>query len=58
MTSETFEHILKGKYPAKSHTQRTIQRLRDDGVDANGILYFESSKAKLQVDNDFPEHFR
>ena len=58
MASQNFEQVLKHKYPAKLHAQRTVQRMRDNGVDANGVIYLESAVDKLQLDNDFPEHFR
>jgi hypothetical protein len=32
--------------------------MRDDGVDTDGVIYLESAVNKLQLDNDFPEHFR
>ena len=58
MVAEDFENVLKGKYPAKQHAQRSVQQLRDAGVEANGVLYLEARHTKLQEDNDSPEHFR
>lgn len=58
MASQNFEQVLQNKYPAKHHAQRTVERMRDDGVDTDGVIYLESAVNKLQLDNDFPEHFR
>lgn len=59
MAYENFEQVLAaGKYPAKEHAKRAVQRMRENGVEANGIFYFESTMTKLQENNDSPEHFR
>lgn len=59
MAYENFEQVLAAsKYPAKEHAKRAVQRMRENGVDANGIFYFESTMTKLQENNDSPEHFR
>lgn len=58
MAYVNFEQVLKGKYPAKSHAQRTAQSMRSNGIDPNGVIYLEAAIDKLQLDNDFPQHFR
>lgn len=58
MASAECERILEGQYPGKLHAQRTVERMLQSGADINGLLYFESTKIQLQIDNDFPQHFR
>lgn len=58
MVAENFEAVLKGKYPAKLHAQRSVKQLRENGASAPGVLYLEACMTKLQEDNDSPVHFR
>lgn len=53
-----FEHVLKGKYPAKAHAKRVVEHIRKSKPDANGVIYLEASVTKMQEDNDAAEHFR
>lgn len=58
MPFENYEQMLQAQYPAKDHALRSVKRMQENGVDANGIFYVESTVEKLQEDNDSPEHFR
>ncbi|KAG5918890.1 hypothetical protein E4U42_006712 [Claviceps africana] len=53
-----FEHVLKGKYPAKAHAKRVVEQIRKSKPDAKGVIYLEARATKMQEDNDSPEHFR
>ncbi|KAG5985001.1 hypothetical protein E4U55_002108 [Claviceps digitariae] len=55
---QDFEHVLKGKYPAKAHAKRVVEQIRKSKPDANGVIYLEACVTKMQEDNDSPEHFR
>ncbi|KAL3954558.1 hypothetical protein ACCO45_010121 [Purpureocillium lilacinum] len=59
MVAQDFEAVLKGKYPAKAHARRVLDILRQKAPKAgSGVFYLESTRTKLQEDNDSPEHFR
>ena len=59
MVAQDFEAVLKGKYPAKAHALRVLDILRQKAPKAgSGVFYLESTRTKLQEDNDSPEHFR
>lgn len=58
MVAENFDAVLEGKYPAKDHAKRTIELIRKEIPDANGLLYLEARHTKLLEDNDSPEPFR
>jgi Xaa-Pro dipeptidase len=54
----SYETILTGKYPAKSHAQRVAQYMRSKKPDVSGVLYLEAQKEKLIEDNDENMPFR
>lgn len=58
MVAEDFETVLKGKYPARNHTKRVVELIRNDTPKANGLIYLEGTHTKYEEDNDNPEHFR
>ncbi|CAH0025232.1 unnamed protein product [Clonostachys rhizophaga] len=58
MVAENFDAVLEGKYPAKNHAKRTLELIRKEIPDANGLLYLEARHTKLLEDNDSPEPFR
>ncbi|UNI19347.1 Xaa-Pro dipeptidase [Purpureocillium takamizusanense] len=60
MVAQDFEAVLKGKYPAKAHARRVVDVLRPKATPQvdSGVFYLESTRTKLQEDNDSAEHFR
>ncbi|CAG8952639.1 hypothetical protein HYFRA_00009746 [Hymenoscyphus fraxineus] len=55
---ESYETILKGKYPAKAHARKVVEYMRKKGKTVNGVLYLEGQKTKMIEDNDGEAHFR
>jgi imidazolonepropionase-like amidohydrolase len=41
------EKVLKGKYPAKAHAKKVAQWILEKGGDANGTIYLEAQKQRL-----------
>jgi Xaa-Pro dipeptidase len=54
----SYETILTGKYPAKSHAKRVVQYMRSKNPDVAGVLYLEAQKEMLIEDNDENVPFR
>jgi len=44
---ESCEQILRSKYPAKSHARRVAEWIVKNGGDANGVIYLESQKTRM-----------
>lgn len=55
-----------GKYPAKDHARRVIERMKKsrsdaghvDGIALGGYLYLEGQKSQMQEDSDQSAPFR
>ncbi|KKY21892.1 putative xaa-pro dipeptidase [Diplodia seriata] len=50
--------VLKGKYPAKTHAKKVKEWIVANGGDAEGVLYLEGQKTKMNEDNDQEQPFR
>ncbi|KAK0654650.1 putative Xaa-Pro aminopeptidase PEPP [Lasiodiplodia hormozganensis] len=50
--------VLKGKYPAKTHARKVKEWIVANGGDAEGIVYLEGQKTKMNEDNDQEQPFR
>ncbi|KAF2748867.1 putative Xaa-Pro aminopeptidase [Sporormia fimetaria CBS 119925] len=56
--ARSFEDVLKGKYPAKTHARKVKEWIVKNGGDEKGTLYLESARKKLLEDSDSEAPFR
>jgi Xaa-Pro dipeptidase len=54
----SYEHVLRGKYPAKAHAKRVVEYIKKRNPDASGVLYLEGQKTRMIEDNDESMPFR
>lgn len=46
-TTEDYEAVLKGKYPAKQHAKKVADYIISKGGEKTGTIYLEAQKSKL-----------
>ena len=55
---EKTDNILKGKYPAKAHAKKVAGYLQSKDASADGVIFIEGQKSRLNEDADSEAPFR